>query len=181
MNRCSWADGSDLMRRYHDEEWGTPTFDEGRLFEMLCLEGQQAGLSWETVLRKREGYRSAFSGFDPARVAGFSSEDIDRILQDRSVIRHRGKLESIVDNARAVVALEGRFADVVWSYVGGEPIVNRWQSLDELPAKTAESDAMSKGLKKLGFRFVGSTTCYAFMQACGMVDDHLATCFRKIG
>jgi DNA-3-methyladenine glycosylase I len=164
------------MRKYHDEEWGVACRDERKLFEMLCLEGQQAGLSWETVLRKREGYRSNFCDFDPARVAAFGPAEIDLIMLDPGVIRHRGKLESIVDNARAVLALNGRFAELVWEHVGGTTLDHELSCQEDIPSKTAESDAMSKALKKHGFRFVGSTTCYAFMQACGMVNDHLLDC-----
>jgi DNA-3-methyladenine glycosylase I len=163
------------MQRYHDEEWGVPCFDERRIFEMLCLEGQQAGLSWSTILNKREGYRKAFHNFEVYKVAAMTPQDIEWLLTDASVIRHRGKLESIVDNARAVNDLES-LPDLVWSFVDGTPIVNPG---NEVPATTKESDAMSKALKKLGFRFVGSTTCYAFMQACGLVDDHSPDCFRR--
>lgn len=179
--RCPWCGEDPLYVAYHDEEWGRASFDRTHLFEMLCLEGQQAGLSWITVLRKREGYRAAFFGFDVERVAAMGAADIDRIVVDPGVIRHRKKLEAIVDNARAVVEMERGaegFVEFVWSFVGGAPVVNRMASMAEAPAETDASRAMSKGLKKRGFRFVGPTTCYAFMQACGMVDDHLVSCPR---
>jgi len=170
------------MVRYHDEEWGVPVHDDSRLFEMITLEGAQAGLSWETVLKKRDGYRAAFHGFDVERVASMSDQDVERILLDPGVIRHRGKLQSTLNNARRVQEIQaefGSFDAFVWSFVNGQPRVNQWASMHELPAKTAESDALSKALLKRGFRFVGSTTCYAFMQACGMVDDHMVDCFRR--
>ena len=179
--RCPWCGSDPLYVAYHDEEWGVPSWDRTHLFEMVCLEGQQAGLSWITVLRKRGGYRSAFFGFDVERVAAMGAADIDRIVLDAGVIRHRKKLEAILDNARAVVEMERGgegFVEFVWSFVGGEPVVNRFGSMSDVPAETAASRAMSKGLKKRGFRFVGPTTCYAFMQACGMVNDHLVSCVR---
>jgi DNA-3-methyladenine glycosylase I len=172
------------MARYHDEEWGVPCRDDDRLFEMLTLEGAQAGLSWETVLKKRNGYRTAFHGFQIARVAEMTPADIEKILQDPGVIRHRGKLESTVSNARACQELQrehGSLSNYLWSFVGDEPRVNQWTQLGQIPATTPESDAMSKALRKRGFRFVGSTTLYAFMQACGMVDDHMPDCFRRAG
>lgn len=177
--RCQWSEGSDLMRRYHDEEWGVPVHDDDRLFEMLTLEGAQAGLSWETVLKKREGYRSNFLGFDIDRVAEMNDEDVERILLDPGVIRHRGKIASVPLNARAAQRVrdeEGSLSAFLWTFVGGETRVNH---TGEIPAKMAESDAMSKALQKRGFKFVGSTICYAFMQASGMVDDHDANCFRR--
>ncbi|AIE84012.1 DNA-3-methyladenine glycosylase i [Fimbriimonas ginsengisoli Gsoil 348] len=168
---------SDLMARYHDEEWGIPCHDDDRLFEMLSLEGAQAGLSWETVLKKREGYRQEYHGFRIARVAEMTPDDVERILQNPGVIRHRGKLESVVSNAKAVIEIQreyGSLSTYLWSFVGNAPIVNRESAL----ASTPESDAMSKALKKRGFKFVGSTIVYAFMQACGMADDHSPDCFR---
>ncbi len=179
--RCPWCGEDPLYVAYHDEEWGRASFGRGHLFEMLCLEGQQAGLSWITVLRKREGYRRAFYGFDVERVSAMGVADIDRIVVDPGVIRHRKKLESIVANARAVVEMERGgegFVEIVWSFVGGAPVVNRRASMAEVPAETDASRAMSKVLKRRGFRFVGPTTCYAFMQACGMVNDHLVSCPR---
>ena len=176
--RCSWADeGDPLMLAYHDEEWGTPSRDERHLFEMLTLEGAQAGLSWRTILYKREGYRRGFAGFDPAKVARFTPKRIEQLLADASIVRNRAKVESAVTNAARILEL-GSFAEHAWSFVGGEPIVNRWRSLEQIPAETPESRAMSTDLKRRGFRFVGPTVCYAFMQAVGMVDDHVRSCFR---
>jgi len=180
--RCEWAAGSDaLMLTYHDEEWGTPSRDDRHLFEMLTLEGAQAGLSWQTILNKREGYRRAFAGFDPARVARFDARTVERLLQDPGIVRNRAKIESTVSNAKAVLRVQGELgslAGYLWSLVGGEPVRNRWRRLTELPAETAESKAMSKDLKERGLRFVGPTICYAFMQAVGMVNDHTVDCFR---
>lgn len=181
--RCEWAAGDDvLMVAYHDEEWGVPSRDDRHLFEMLTLEGAQAGLSWATILRKREGYRRAFCCFDPVEVARFTEEDVVRLLSDAGIVRNRAKIVSTVENARRVLDVQdeaGSFADYVWRFVDGEPVVNRWRSLEDLPAETPLSREMSRDLKRRGFRFVGSTTCYAFMQAVGMVDDHVTTCFRK--
>jgi DNA-3-methyladenine glycosylase I len=165
------------MLRYHDEEWGVPSHDERHLFEMLVLEGAQAGLSWSTILRKREGYRAAFAGFDPERVARFRSRDVERLLKDPGIVRNRAKVEAAVTNAKATLALGGLDAHL-WAFVDGRPVRNRWKTLAELPAETPVSTAMSKDLKKRGFRFVGPTICYAFMQAVGMVNDHVTTCFR---
>lgn len=177
--RCEWADGSDeLMRAYHDEEWGIPLRDERGLFEMLTLEGAQAGLSWSTILKKRQGYREAFLGFDPEKVAAFDSSDIDRLLNNPGIVRNRLKVESTISNARAILGTEEPFAELVWRLAGGTPKRNRWEDLSQLPAETPVSKAMSKALKKHGFRFVGPTVCYAFMQAVGMVDDHIVNCFR---
>ncbi len=179
--RCEWAVGSGpLMLAYHDEEWGTPSRGERHLFEMLTLEGAQAGLSWQTILNKREGYRRAFAAFDPAKVARFDPAKVERLLKDPGIVRNRAKIESTVLNARAALALreESSLADHLWSFVDGEPLRNRWRRLSEIPAETPRSRAMSKDLKKRGFRFVGPTICYAFMQAVGMVNDHVASCFR---
>lgn len=179
--RCDWAGTDSLNVAYHDTEWGTPIHDDPRLFEMLTLEGAQAGLSWLTILRKREGYRNAFVGFDPQRVAGFDHQRIERLVLNPAIVRHRGKIESTVNNARRVLALweSGKtLNEIVWSFVDGTPRQNRWQSMAELPSSTPASLAMSKSLKKLGFRFVGATTCYAFMQAAGLVNDHLLSCPR---
>jgi DNA-3-methyladenine glycosylase I len=169
------------MIRYHDLEWGVPLHDEARLFEFLVLEGAQAGLSWATVLRKRERYREVFAGFDPAKVARFGRSAVTQLLEDPGIIRNRLKVESAIRNAAAFLDVQrefGSFDAYVWSFVGGEPKVNWWSSLSELPATTAESDALSKDLKSRGFNFVGSTICYAFMQATGMVNDHTVDCFR---
>jgi len=165
------------MIAYHDEEWGRPVHDDRVLFEFLTLEGAQAGLSWSTILRKREGYRKAFAGFDPARVARFDEARIERLMQDAGIVRNRLKIESTVANARAVLRLPD-FDAYLWSFVGGKTIRERRRTLQDIPATTPESDAMSKDLKRLGFRFVGSTICYAMMQACGLVDDHVRGCFR---
>ena len=179
--RCPWCGDDPLYVAYHDTEWGVPSADERHVFEMLCLEGQQAGLSWITVLRKRERYRERFFGFEIERVARMTDADVDSCLADAGLIRHRGKLAAIVDNARAAMLLKRSGADVVehlWSFVGGVPKVNRPRSMAEVAAITPQSEAMSKDLKRRGFRFVGPTTCYAFMQAVGMVNDHLRTCDR---
>jgi len=182
MNRCGWAK-SDLAVRYHDEEWGRPVHDDRVLFEFLVLEGAQAGLSWETILNKRERYREVFAGFDPAKVARFSAAKVEKLLLDPGIVRNRLKVESTVSNAKAFLKVQrefGSFDAFVWLFVdpsgGRQPIVNRPRTMRDVPAKTAESDAMSKDLKKRGFRFVGSTICYAYMQAVGMVNDHTADC-----
>ncbi|MFL5767516.1 MAG: DNA-3-methyladenine glycosylase I [Actinomycetota bacterium] len=179
--RCEWAPAEDpLYLAYHDEEWGVPVRDERRLFEMLTLEGAQAGLSWSTILRKREGYRRAFAGFDPDVVAGFSDDDVERLLDDASIVRNRLKVRSAVENARAVIALrsESSLGTLLWSFVDDTPVDGRRERISDIPAETPESDAMSKELKRRGFRFVGPTVCYAFMQACGLVNDHVVSCFR---
>ena len=170
------------MLAYHDEEWGVPSHDDRHLYEMLTLEGAQAGLSWSTILRKREGYRQAFSGFEPQVVAGFTTKDVERLLADSGIVRNRLKVESTVLNAARVLEVQeelGSLDAYLWAFVEGEPIVNRWRSLAELPAETELSKAISKDLKRRGFRFVGPTVTYAFMQAVGMVDDHTADCFRR--
>jgi DNA-3-methyladenine glycosylase I len=180
--RCAWATGSDpVMLAYHDDEWGVPSHDDRHLFEMLTLEGAQAGLSWQTILNKREGYRRAFADFDAAAVAAFDPRTIDRLLQDPGIVRNRLKVESTVANAAAILQVRrevGSLDALLWSFVDGEPIVGRYRSLDEVPAETDRSRAMSKDLKRRGFRFVGPTICHAFMQATGMVVEHVATCFR---
>lgn len=180
--RCAWAGTTDPMYlAYHDEEWGVPVHDDRRLFEMLTLEGAQAGLSWSTILRKREGYRRAFAGFDPAKVARFDARKVERLLADPSIVRNRLKVASTVANAEAVRAVQhelGSLDAYLWSFVDGEPIVNRWRRLEQLPAETPLSREISKDLKRRGFRFVGPTVIYAFMQAVGMVNDHVTSCFR---
>ncbi len=181
--RCGWA-RTELSVRYHDQEWGVPVHDDRVLFEFLILEGAQAGLSWETILKKRERYREVFAGFDPARVARFDRRRIEKLLADPGIVRNRLKVESTVSNARAFLEVQkqfGSFDAYVWRFVGGKPQVNRWESVREAPARTAESDALSKDLLGRGFRFVGSTICYAFMQAVGMVNDHAAGCWRSGG
>lgn len=177
--RCAWVPMQHpLYVDYHDDEWGVPSRDARHLFEMICLEGAQAGLSWWTVLQKRERYRERFHRFDPEKVAAMSDAELDDILLDPGVIRHRGKIAAVRQNARAWLDLENP-VDWLWSFVDGKPIVHRFASLAEIPAKSAESDALSKALRKAGFNFVGSTTLYAFMQAVGMVEDHTTDCFRK--
>lgn len=179
--RCGWGDWTDpLYLAYHDEEWGQPSRDRRHLFEMLVLEGAQAGLSWTTILRKRAGYMAAFAGFEPERVAAFGPDDVHRLMLASSIVRNRAKIESAIDNARAVLALEAAgtaFVDYLWSFVGGRALQNAFASGD-IRAETAESQAMSKDLKRRGFRFVGPTTCYALMQATGLVNDHTVDCFR---
>jgi DNA-3-methyladenine glycosylase I len=177
--RCAWAPVDDeRYLAYHDQEWGVPSHDERHLFEMLTLEGAQAGLSWRTILYKRDGYRKAFAGFDPATVARFSQAKVERVLTDPSIVRNRSKVESTVANAEAIVALDGTLAELLWSFVDGSPIVGGWRALDAIPSETPASRAMSKELKRRGFRFVGPTVCYSLMQATGLVNDHLASCFR---
>jgi DNA-3-methyladenine glycosylase I len=169
------------MLAYHDEEWGVPSHDDVHLFEMLTLEGAQAGLSWQTILRKREGYRRAFAGFDPAKLARFDAKKMARLLADPSIVRNRLKVASTVNNAARVIEVQrevGSLGEYLWTFVGGSPIDHRFRSLSELPSETPESKAMSKDLKRRGFRFVGPTVCYALMQATGMVNDHEVTCFR---
>jgi len=178
---CAWAGTDPLMRRYHDEEWGVPVHDERRLFEFLILEGAQAGLSWSTILRKRENYREAFAGFDPARIARFDARRRAALLKNPGIVRNRLKVESAVTNAQAFLAVQaefGSFDRYVWGFVNGRPLQNSRKSLRDLPASTPESDALSRDLRKRGFRFVGSTILYAFMQAVGMVNDHEVSCYR---
>jgi len=178
--RCAWAT-TPLGIAYHDAEWGVPVHDDRVHFEFLLLEGAQAGLSWETILRKREAYRRAFAGFDPAKVARFTPAAIRKLMKDDGIVRNQLKLASAVTNARAFLAVQrefGSFDAYLWRFVGGKPIVNRHRRLGDVPAKSAESDALSKDLLKRGFKFVGSTICYAYMQAVGMVNDHLTSCFR---
>jgi DNA-3-methyladenine glycosylase I len=178
--RCSWAQ-SDLMIRYHDEEWGVPVHDDRTLFEFLVLEGAQAGLSWETILNKRENYRAAFDGFDAERIAGYGRNRIAQLLKNPGIVRNRLKVASAVRNAQALLLVQkefGSFDRYVWQFVDGEPRTNAWKTRARIPARTPQSDAMSKALKERGFNFVGSTICYAFMQAVGMVNDHVVQCFR---
>src|SRR5690349_19133661 len=180
-SRCEWAEGDDaLMVSYHDQEWGVPSRDDRHLFELLTLEGAQAGLSWKTILHKREGYRAAFQQFDPARVARFNARKIDTLLRDPAIVRNRLKVGSTVNNARHILEVQaelGSFDAYIWQFVDGVPIVGRRRKLRDLPSETRESKAMSKDLKQRGFRFIGSTVCYAFMQAAGLVNDHVTTCF----
>ena len=182
--RCAWCENSalgDLYLRYHDEEWGVPVHDDNKLFELLILEGAQAGLSWSTILAKRESYRLAFAGFDPAKVARFTPTRIEALLRNPGIVRNRLKVAGAVRNAKAFQAVQREFGSYdayIWRFVDNRPIRNRWRTMSEVPATTVESDAMSKDLAKRDFTFVGSTICYAFMQATGMVNDHVVTCFR---
>ncbi len=181
MNRCGWAK-NDLAIRYHDEEWGVPAHDDRRLFEFLILEGAQAGLSWDTILRKRENYRAAFDNYDWQKIAVYDAAKCTELLSNEGIVRNRLKIASSVQNAAAFLKIRDEFGSFdlyIWNFVGGEPIVNHWKDLPEIPAKTKISDALSKDLKKRGFNFVGSTIMYAFMQACGLVNDHLVSCFRR--
>lgn len=179
--RCEWCGTDPLYVAYHDEEWGVPVHDDRRLFEMLILEGAQAGLNWITILRKRENYRRAYDGFDAGRVAGYTAQDVERLLADPGIVRNRLKVESAIANARAALEVRAQFGSLdafLWRFVDGRPRHAGWPGLAEVPPSTADSEAMSKELRRRGFRFVGPTICYAFMQAVGMVNDHLAACFR---
>ncbi len=183
-HRCSWAGDNPLYVAYHDDEWGVPVHDDRTLFEFLILEGAQAGLSWITILKKRENYRQAFDGFDPKRIARYREARIQKLLGNAGIVRNKLKVRSAVTNAKAflaVVKVSGSFDRFIWQFVGGEPKVNAWKSMSEVPASTPESDAMAKELKRRGFKFVGSTICYAYMQAVGMVNDHTVDCFRYRG
>jgi DNA-3-methyladenine glycosylase I len=180
MTRCDWAK-NDLAIRYHDEEWGVAAHDDRRLFEFLILEGAQAGLSWDTILRKRENYRAAFDLFQAEKIARYDGKKVSELLQNEGIVRNRLKIASTIQNAREFLKIKdefGSFDSYVWQFVGGKPIVNAWKTMSEVPAKTAVSDSVSKDLKKRGFNFVGSTIMYSFMQACGLVNDHLVSCFR---
>ena len=180
MKRCTWPK-NELAIHYHDEEWGVPLHDDAKLFEFLILEGAQAGLSWDTILRKRENYRKAFDGFDVNKVARYTDKRIEKLLQDEGIIRNRLKVSAAVTNAKEFLKVQkefGSFEKYIWSFIGGKPIVNKWKQTGQIPATSKESDAISKDLKKRGFKFVGSTIVYAHMQATGMVNDHLVSCFR---
>jgi DNA-3-methyladenine glycosylase I len=182
VERCSWVpDGDELYGSYHDEEWGVPERDDRALYELLTLEGAQAGLSWSTILRKREGYRRVFAGFDPEVVARFDGARVEELLQDVGIVRNRLKVESAVENAGRVLEVQeelGSFSALLWGFVDGEPLVGGWKRVADLPSETPASKAMSKELKRRGFRFVGPTVCYAFMEAAGLVNDHVVSCFR---
>ena len=181
VSRCTWAGDDPLMLRYHDEEWGVPVHDDRRLFEFIVLEGAQAGLNWMTVLRRREAYRAAFADFDPIKVARFDRRKLESLMRNEAIIRNRRKIEGAIKNARAYLSLRENgttLSNFMWDFVGGKPIVNRRTNISQIPASTPESDAMSKAMKKAGFTFFGTTICYAHMQAAGMVNDHLVTCFR---
>lgn len=179
-SRCEWAGNDPLYQKYHDEEWGMPLHDDQKLFEMLCLEGAQAGLSWLTILRKRENYRKAFSHFNAKKIAKYDSDKVEKLLQNDGIVRNKLKVAAFITNAKCFLEVQKEFDSFdkyIWQFTGGKPIVNNWKSVKEIPANTNESDLMSKGLKKRGFKFVGSTICYAFMQACGLVNDHTQECF----
>lgn len=181
VNRCAWADKNDLEARYHDEQWGVPVHDERLLFEMLILEGAQAGLSWSTILQKREGYVKAFDQFDPVKVSKYSAEKIEQLLQNPAIIRNRLKITSAVTNAKCFLQTQkayGSFDRYIWSFVGGKSINNEWKEVSDIPATSPESVEMSKSLKQHGYKFVGPTICYAYMQSTGMVNDHVVSCFR---
>src|SRR5699024_4222067 len=178
--RCAWVTEDPLYIKYHDVEWGIPTHDDQKLFEMITLEGAQAGLSWITILKRRENYRTAFDNFDPKTISMYSEEKIQDLLRDEGIIRNKRKVRSVITNAQAFLGIQEEFGSVdhyIWRFVGGEPILNNWETHDEVPALTKESEQMSKDLKKRGFKFVGPTICYAFMQATGMVNDHTKDCF----
>jgi DNA-3-methyladenine glycosylase I len=179
--RCRWAEFDPLLAEYHDKEWGVPVHNDRKLFEFLMLEGAQAGLNWLIILKKRDGFRKAFEGFDPKKVARFSNADIRRLLENKEIIRNRLKINAAVTNARQFTSVQeefGSFDDYVWQFVGGKPLQHRFRSMSSIPPKSKESDRMSVDMKKRGFKFVGSTVCYAFMQATGMVNDHVTNCFR---
>lgn len=181
MKRCEWGSNNPLMIRYHDEEWGVPVHDDRKLFEFLILDGFQAGVSWSIVLNKRKNFRKAFHNFNPRKIAKYGAADTRRLLNDAGIIRNRLKIAAAITNARCFLAVQkefGSFDKYIWQFVGGKPIVNKWKSLRDIPATSPESDAMSKDLKARGFKFVGSTICYAFMQAAGLVQDHVTACFR---
>jgi DNA-3-methyladenine glycosylase I len=182
IQRCGWASLDDpLYRAYHDEEWGVPLHDDRKIFELLVLEGAQAGLSWGTILRKRENFRRAFAGFDPSKVAGFDDAKVKALLSDPGIVRNKLKIRSAIENAKAFLEVRrefGSFDSYVWAFVGGTPKINRWRRLGDIPAMTRESEELSRDLFRRGFRFVGPTICYAHMQATGMVNDHLVSCFR---
>ena len=181
VKRCVWAEKHEIETVYHDSEWGVPEHDDAKLFELLCLEGAQAGLSWLTILQKREGYRKAFANFEIAKVARYSDKKREKLLQDASIVRHRQKINAVVENAKSVLKVQkefGSFDNYIWRFVDGVPKQNDWRDRKQVPSSTTESDALSRDLKKRGFKFVGSTTCYAFMQAAGLVNDHLTSCFR---
>ncbi|MDX2046126.1 MAG: DNA-3-methyladenine glycosylase I [Chitinophagaceae bacterium] len=181
-NRCPWCMKDELYMKYHDEEWGVPVHDDVKLFEMLNLEGAQAGLSWYTVLVKRENYRKAFDNWDAKKISRYTGRKVEQLLKNEGIIRNRLKVEGTIKNAKAFLVIQkesGSFDQYIWQFVGHRPIINKWKEMKECPAKTKESDAMSKDLLKRGFKFTGSTICYAYMQAVGMVDDHLVTCWKR--
>ena len=177
--RCQWAEVSDLDREYHDNEWGVPVHSDQQLFESLILEGAQAGLSWSTILKKREGYRLLFDGFDVQKIVKYDQDKVEALMLDARIVRHRLKIKSVITNAQAFIKIQqefGSFSDYLWSYVDGKPMINKWETMADVPATTELSDKLSKDLKKRGFKFIGSTICYAFLQATGVIDDHLVSC-----
>ena len=181
LKRCEWSESDPIYIKYHDEEWGVPLHADVGLLEFLILDGMQAGLSWLTVLKKRENYRKAFDGFDPIKMSKYGNEKIESLMQNSGIIRNRLKINAAINNAKAFMRVKGEFGsfdDYIWSFVGGKPIINKWSMLNRIPANSAESDKMSKDLQSRGFSFAGSTICYAFMQAAGMVNDHMTYCFR---
>ncbi len=181
ISKCAWAGSDPLYQKYHDEEWGVPVHDDRKLFEMMILEGAQAGLSWITILRKRENYRKAFNNFDAKKIAKYDSKKVKKLLQNEGIVRNKLKIAAAIQNAKCFLEIQKEydsFDKYIWQFVNGKQIINKWKSLKEIPAKSKESDAMSKDLKKRGFKFVGSTICYAFMQAVGMMNDHTVDCFK---
>ncbi|CDL78990.1 DNA-3-methyladenine glycosylase I [Xenorhabdus cabanillasii] len=184
ITRCGWVTSDPDYLAYHDNEWGNPLKDSLQLFELICLEGQQAGLSWLTILKKREGYRKCFHQFDPVKIAEMDENDVDKLMQDPAIVRNRAKINAIIHNARAYLKMAEQgedFCEFIWRFVDNNPQINHWKTLAEVPVKTDHSDALSNALKKRGFKFIGSTTCYAFMQAAGLVNDHIANCLcRKL-
>lgn len=182
VKRCGWLNQDPLYIAYHDEEWGVPQYDSQKLFEMLCLEGQQAGLSWITILKKRQHYRDVFHNFDPINISKFTAKNVERLSSDPGIVRHKGKIEAIINNAKCFLKLEDdgeNFSEFIWSFIDNKPIVNCWENHKEIPADSDISKALSKALKAKGFKFIGSTICYAFMQACGLVDDHIVSCVSR--
>lgn len=181
MKRCSWASSNPLEIEYHDEEWGVPVHDDRLLFEMLILEGAQSGLSWAVILNKRQGYLKAFDNFDAKKISRYNEKKVEKLLQNQNIVRHKLKINATIENAKRFLEVQkeyGTFDSYIWSFVNGKPIQNKWKDTSEVPTSTKESDEMSKSLKKKGFKFIGSTTCYAYMQGIGMVNDHVTNCFR---
>lgn len=182
VTRCGWLNKDPLYITYHDEEWGVPQYDSQKLFEMLCLEGQQAGLSWITILKKRQHYRKVFEDFDPLKISKFTTKNVERLTSDPGIVRHKGKIEAIINNSKCFLKMENdgdNFSEFIWSFTDNKPIINYWENHKEIPADTDISKAMSKALKNKGFKFIGSTICYAFMQACGLVNDHIVDCVSR--
>ncbi|XP_073948660.1 DNA-3-methyladenine glycosylase 1-like [Choristoneura fumiferana] len=182
VTRCGWLNQDPLYITYHDEEWGVPQYDSQKLFEMLCLEGQQAGLSWITILKKRQHYREVFHNFDALKISKFTAKNVERLSSDPGIVRHKGKIEAIIHNSKCFLEMEDEgydFSEFIWSFVDNKPIINCWENHKEIPAESAISKTLSKALKAKGFKFIGSTICYAFMQACGLVDDHIVSCVSR--